>query len=46
MAKKSSPEQTTTQRLSSIVKSVRDTMRKDKGLNGDADLDAVPQILG
>jgi type I restriction enzyme M protein len=37
MAKKSSPEQTTTQRLSSIVKSVRDTMRKDKGLNGDAD---------
>jgi type I restriction enzyme M protein len=26
---------TTTQRLSSIVKSCRDIMRKDKGLNGD-----------
>ncbi len=31
------PEQNTAQRLSSIVKSVRDIMRKDKGLNGDAD---------
>ncbi|WP_216327755.1 N-6 DNA methylase [Deinococcus aestuarii] len=30
-------EQTTAQRLSSVVKSVRDTMRKDKGLSGDAD---------
>ncbi len=28
---------TTPQRLSSVVKSVRDIMRKDKGLNGDAD---------
>ena len=27
----------TTQRLGSVVKSVRDIMRKDKGLNGDAD---------
>ncbi|MEF2277008.1 class I SAM-dependent DNA methyltransferase [Deinococcus sp. YIM 134068] len=30
-------EQTTAQRLSSVVKSVRDIMRKDKGLSGDAD---------
>jgi type I restriction enzyme M protein len=28
---------TSPQRLSSVVKSVRDIMRKDKGLNGDAD---------
>lgn len=30
-------EQTTAQRLSSAIKSVRDIMRKDKGLSGDAD---------
>ena len=30
-------ETTTVQRLSSLLKSVRDIMRKDKGLNGDAD---------
>ena len=30
-------EQSTAQRLSSVVKSVRDSMRKDKGLSGDAD---------
>ncbi len=29
--------QTTAPQLSSIVKSCRDIMRKDKGLNGDAD---------
>jgi hypothetical protein len=28
---------TTAQRLGSLVKSARDTMRKDKGLNGDLD---------
>jgi type I restriction enzyme M protein len=28
---------TTTQRLSSILKTCRDTMRKDKVLNGDLD---------
>jgi type I restriction enzyme M protein len=33
---------TTTQRLSSIVKSCRDIMRKDKGLNGD--LDRLPML--
>lgn len=33
---------TTTQRLSSLVKSCRDIMRKDKGLNGD--LDRLPQL--
>ncbi len=30
-------EETTSQRLSSIVKSCRQIMRKDKGMNGDAD---------
>lgn len=30
-------EQTTAQRLSSVIKAVRDIMRKDKGLSGDAD---------
>ncbi len=34
---KPKPEQSTAQRLSSVVKSVRDSMRKDKGLSGDAD---------
>jgi type I restriction enzyme M protein len=33
---------TTAQRLSSIIKSCRDTMRKDKGLNGD--LDRLPML--
>jgi len=36
-AKKLALEQSTAQRLSSIIKSVRDIMRKDKGLSGDAD---------
>ena len=36
-ARAAKPEPTTAQRLSSIIKSVRDIMRKDKGLNGDAD---------
>ncbi len=34
--------QTTVQRLGSVVKSARDTMRKDKGLNGD--LDRLPML--
>jgi type I restriction enzyme M protein len=34
--------QTTSQRLSSVLKSARDVMRKDKGLNGD--LDRLPMI--
>src|SRR5450759_252340 len=33
---------TTAQRLSTIVKSARDIMRKDKGLNGD--LDRLPML--
>ena len=33
---------TTAQRLGSVVKSARDTMRKDKGLNGD--LDRLPML--
>ena len=33
---------TTAQRLSSIIKSCRDIMRKDKGLNGD--LDRLPML--
>src|SRR5439155_17129411 len=33
---------TTAQRLSSIIKSARDIMRKDKGLNGD--LDRLPTL--
>lgn len=37
MAKKTSPELTTAQRLGSVIKSARDIMRKDKGLNGDTD---------
>src|SRR3989338_5309385 len=39
---KSSQPLTTAQRLSSIVKSCRDIMRKDKGLNGD--LDRLPML--
>lgn len=34
--------QTTSQQLSSIIKSARDIMRKDKGLNGD--LDRLPML--
>jgi type I restriction enzyme M protein len=33
---------TTAQQLGSIVKSARDIMRKDKGLNGD--LDPLPML--
>jgi len=36
------PAQTTAQQLGSIVKSARDIMRKDKGLNGD--LDRLPML--
>src|SRR5713226_499413 len=39
---KSAQPPTTAQRLSSIVKSCRDIMRKDKGLNGD--LDRLPML--
>src|SRR5665213_2377847 len=34
---KDAPPPTTTQALGSVMKSARDIMRKDKGLNGDAD---------
>ena len=39
---KDAPALTTAQRLGSLVKSARDTMRKDKGLSGDAD--RLPQL--
>ncbi len=39
---KTSPQLTTAQQLSSIIKSARDIMRKDKGLNGD--LDRLPML--
>src|SRR4051794_4180786 len=39
---KNAVPQTTAQRLDSIVKSARKTMRKDKGLNGD--LDRLPVL--
>ncbi len=39
---KSSPPFTTAQRLGSLIKSARDIMRKDKGLNGD--LDRLPML--
>ena len=39
---KAPAELTTAQRLSSVVKSARDIMRKDKGLNGD--LDRLPML--
>src|SRR3954454_38728 len=46
MARTRSPRQaplfTTAQQLDSIVKSARDIMRKDKGLNGD--LDRLPVL--
>ncbi len=42
-AKKKAPKPlTTAQRLGSLVKSARDIMRKDKGLNGD--LDRLPML--
>jgi type I restriction enzyme M protein len=34
--------QTTSQQLGSLIKSARDIMRKDKGLNGD--LDRLPML--
>jgi type I restriction enzyme M protein len=41
--KRAKPESTTPQaKLSSVIKSARDTMRKDAGLNGD--LDRIPQL--
>ncbi len=41
-AKKSDKPMTTAQQLGSIIKTSRDIMRKDKGLNGD--LDRLPQL--
>lgn len=40
--RKETPTLTTAQRLGSVVKSARDIMRKDKGLNGD--LDRLPML--
>ena len=40
--KKDAPPPTTAQRLGSLLKSARDTMRKDKGLSGD--LDRLPLL--
>jgi type I restriction enzyme M protein len=40
--RKAKPPQTTAQQLSSLIKSARDTLRKDKGLNGD--LDRLPLL--
>ena len=39
---KTQTPQTTAQQLSSLIKSCRDLMRKDKGLNGD--LDRLPML--
>ena len=41
-AKKFSQTLTTAQQLGSLIKSARDIMRKDKGLNGD--LDRLPML--
>jgi type I restriction enzyme M protein len=41
-AKKANAPQTTAQSLGSLIKSCRDIMRKDKGLNGD--LDRLPML--
>jgi type I restriction enzyme M protein len=41
-AKKADQPQTTAQQLGSLIKSARDIMRKDKGLNGD--LDRLPML--
>ena len=40
--RKPKPELTTAQRLAAIIKSARDIMRVDAGLNGD--LDRIPQL--
>ncbi len=40
--KRTSGQETTAQQLGSIIKSARDIMRKDKGLNGD--LDRLPML--
>ncbi len=42
MSKKSAAPLTTAQQLGSLIKSARDIMRKDKGLNGD--LDRLPML--
>src|SRR5687768_13543507 len=42
MAKKKQENVTTQARLSAVIKSARDTMRKDAGLNGE--LDRLPQL--
>jgi type I restriction enzyme M protein len=42
MAKTQSPSPTTAQSLGALLKSARDIMRKDKGLNGD--LDRLPML--
>src|SRR5512137_911854 len=42
LPKKTDQPQTTTQALGSLLKSARDIMRKDKGLNGD--LDRLPML--
>ena len=39
---KTQPQPTTSQQLGSLIKSARDIMRKDKGLNGD--LDRLPML--
>jgi type I restriction enzyme M protein len=41
--KKTAEPQTTSQQLGSIIKSARDIMRKDKGINGD--LDRIPILV-
>jgi len=41
-AKKTEQPKTTAQQLGSLIKSARDIMRKDKGLNGD--LDRLPLL--
>src|SRR5215210_4496541 len=42
LARVQSQQRTTAQQLGSIVKSARDIMRKDKGLNGD--IDRLPML--
>lgn len=42
MSPRGTTQQTSRARLSSVIKSARDTMRKDAGLNGD--LDRLPQL--
>ena len=41
-ARKTTPKPTGAQRLGGLIKSARDIMRKDKGLNGD--LDRLPML--